>query len=118
MKLEFITSSHVGHFSKAELLDLIIGKIKQNRILILEQELDADSTLELITRGLQEIEIDDRYRGLNMTQINIFQKDTGRFRSKISELNFHLITPANATIEKQEDGHYAISTDGELLASI
>lgn len=118
MMLEFVTERKIENLTSSELIDFIIERVMENRILLLEKDFEPEEKLELMAKGLMNAETDTSV-GINMVQIPIEARSTGRLRNKPTKIQFNLFAPGTSKVDQMEDGHYEIkSWDGDVVATV
>lgn len=115
-RLEFLTSGRIGSLEKQEFYDMIIEKINQNRILVIEKDLDPMEKMELIAHGLEYAK-NGLYPGIKMLEISVSVGSHGFLRNNHKDIIFNLITPGSSEIDQKEDGHYSITTTDQSGSS-
>jgi len=110
--LEFITSNRIDSLSKNDLYNLIIDKINDNRILVVERDLDPMEKMNLIAAGLERAR-HGIYAGIKMLEISVSVGNSGFLRNNSRDIKFNLITPGSSNIDQKEDGHYTITSGDE-----
>jgi len=115
--IEFITSSRVNGLHDASLYDFILKRVLDDRIIILEKDLDAGQQMELIARGLETVESETGV-GINFIPFYVKTQVGGILRNKQQEVQFNLIASGTSKIYEDKKGHYCVETaDGEFLSA-
>ena len=115
--IEFITSSRVEGMHDANLYDFILERILDDRIVILEKDLDAAEQMELITRGLERVTTDAGV-GIQFVPFFIRTQVNGILRNKQQQVQFNLIAPGTSKIVEDTKGHYYVETkDGDYFTA-
>ncbi len=118
MMLEFITARKIKNLDSSELIDFIIDRVMDDKILLMEKTFTPEEKLDLLTKGLTNAQTKTS-KGINMVQIPIETKTSGKLRSKTTQIQFNLFAPGTSQIDQQEDGHYCVkSWDGKIHATV
>ncbi|MHA2503433.1 MAG: OapB/ArvB family protein [Candidatus Kariarchaeaceae archaeon] len=116
-QIEFITSSRVAGMDPHNLYDFILDRILEDRIVVLEKEMDAEEQMELIARGLEKVNTDDGM-GINFLPFYITTHVAGLLRNRMQDVQFNLITPGSSKISETKEGHYSVETqDGQVFSA-
>jgi len=116
-QIEFITSSRVEGLPDGNLYDFILDRVLEDRIVVLEKDLDASQQMELIARGLEKVATDSGI-GINFVPFYVTTHVNGIIRSKQQEVQFNLITSGTSKISENQEGHFSVETEsGELISA-
>lgn len=121
LTIQFIPYTDIVSLKSPERVDLLLGIVKQNKIVLLEGKLQIQEEAELIRRTMEEI--DDKFKGIEISQVVMGNK-SDVFIRKIRESfinlllgnrrGFTIIGPASIVKEiKQDPGKIQLLT-GDL----
>lgn len=82
LTLQFIPHTDIENLKSPDRVEKLLGIVKQNKIILLEGKLRAPEEAELIRRTMEEI--DDKFKGIEISPVVIDNKDDAFFR-KIRE---------------------------------
>jgi len=111
LTLQFIPYTDIEDLSSPDRVEKLLKIVKGNKIILLEGKLRTGEDTELIRRTMEEI--DDRFKGIEISQIRVKSKEAKAFTKKMKGvfLNFLLgdrqgltiIGPATIVKEIKQD---------------
>jgi hypothetical protein len=117
MQIEFITSSRIAGYSDHHLYNFILNQVLQDKIVVLEKELDYQQQMELIAMGLEKT-VTDRSVGIKFMPFFVTTQVAGLIRQKQQEVQFNLIAPGTTNIAENDEGHISVTTqEGEVFSA-
>jgi len=103
LKMDFISSEALENTTSMEKIYMIIGKVKNGAVVVMEGGLDPSERAELIETTMREIDIEN-FLGID---VHTLEKDSSSFfgLSKKKKVVITIIGPANLmkTVKKQSN---------------
>lgn len=117
MQIEFITSSRIAGYTDRHLFDFILDRVLEDKIIVLEKELDYQQQMELIALGLEKT-VTDTSVGIKFMPFFVTTQVAGLIRPKQQEVQFNLIAPGTTSIAENDEGHISVTTqEGEIFSA-